>query len=255
MLETKDILTNPRQPRKTFDKLKLDELSSSIREQGVTSPILVRKKGDKYEIIAGERRFRASKIAGLSKVPVIIKDYSDEQSLEIAIVENLQREDLNPVEEALAYKALSSEFGLKQEDIAKRIGKDRSTVSNTMRLLELPQEILDMISDGKMSAGHARPLLALPDRQTQIDTAKEIVKNDLSVRDVEALLQTIDGQPQEKQKKKKAAVKDPVIADISEKLMEKLGTKVDVAGTESKGKVQIYYYTREDLERILESIR
>ena len=254
-LDINKIVPNPRQPRKYFDDEKLLELSSSIKEQGVNSPLLVRKRGNYFELIAGERRLRAAKKAGLATIPVIIKDYSDEQSLEIAIVENLQREDLNAVEESLAYKTLSEEFKLTHEQIAKKVGKSRAAVTNSIRILELPQKIVDSISSGKISSGHARPLLSLNDQDRQIEVWQEIIKNDLSVRDVEALLSIISTETKKsKQKKHRAKNTNPVLRDVEDKLASALGTKVEIYGSSQKGKISIHYYSQEDLERILEEI-
>lgn len=254
-LDINKIVPNPRQPRKHFDDEKLLELSSSIKEQGVNSPLLVRKRGNAFELIAGERRLRASKKAGIATVPVIIKEYSDEQSLEIAIVENLQREDLNAVEEALAYKALSEEFKLTHEQISKKVGKSRAAVSNSIRILELPDKIVDSISSGRISSGHARPLLTLSDHDRQIEVWHEIVKNELSVRDVEALLSIISTETKKpKLKKHRARESSPVLKDIEDKMISALGTKVEIHGSPQKGKVVINYYSQEDLERILEEI-
>ena len=252
-LDITKIAPNPRQPRKTFDDAKLEELTASIREQGITSPVLARKKGDLFELIAGERRFRAAKKAGLSFVPAIVKDFSDEQSLEIAIVENLQREDLNPIEEALAYKSLNTEFNLTQEQIAKKVGKDRSSISNTIRLLELPDEIIDSLSCGEISAGQARPILALTDKEERLNLWRQIVQNSLSSRDAEALAQVSSGKkPSAKRTRKRR--KEPAIKDIEDRLMERLGTRVELNGSSQKGRIVINYYSQEDLERIIEEI-
>ncbi len=254
-VEVTKVIPNPRQPRKVFDDERLSELSDSIKEQGITSPILVRKRGDVFEIIAGERRFRAAKKAGMDMVPVIIKDYSDEQSLEIAIVENLQREDLNPIEESYAYKALSVEFKLTHEQIAKKVGKNRATVTNSIRLLELPEEIISMISAGQISAGHARPLIGLEDKELQISIAQEIVTNNLSVRDVEVLLTTLSASGKtEKAKNTQNKSMDVILKDVQERLTDRLGTKVDLKGSSAKGQIVIHYFSQEDLERIIEQV-
>jgi ParB family chromosome partitioning protein len=255
-LDVSKISPNPRQPRKTFDDAKLEELTMSIKEQGITSPILVRRKGDLFELIAGERRLRAAKKAGFSTIPAIIKDFSDEQSLEITIVENLQREDLNPIEEAMAYKMLSEEFNLTHDQIAKKVGKDRSTVSNALRLLELPQKIIDSIAAGEITAGHARPLLGVEDSDHQIEVWREIVKKDLSVRDVEALLSIIaeKNPPTGGERRKKTKHTDIALKEIEDRIAEKLGTKIEIHGSSQKGRVQINYYSQEDLERIIEQI-
>ena len=254
-LDINKIVPNPRQPRKHFDNEKLEDLCASIKEQGVNSPLLVRKKGNSFELIAGERRLRAAKKAGLATIPVIIKDYSDEQSLEIAIVENLQREDLDAVEEALAYKALADEFKMTHEQIAKKVGKSRATVTNSLRILELPQKIVDSISSGKISSGHARPLLTLDNQDRQIEVWHEIVKNDLSVRDVEALLSIISTETKKpKAKKHRTRETNPVLKDLEEKMISARGTKVEIHGSPQKGKIVIHYYSQEDLERVMEEI-
>lgn len=252
-LDITKIAPNPRQPRKSFDGAKLEELTASIKEQGITSPILTRKKGEMFELIAGERRLRAAKKAGLNFVPAIVKDFSDEQSLEIAIVENLQREDLNPIEEALAYKSLNEEFKLTHEQIAKKVGRDRSSVSNTVRLLDLPKEIVESLSSGQISPGQARPLLGIESRAQQLAVWREIINKNLSSRDAEALVYVSkEKKPNKKSARKKK--KDPALKDIEERLMERLGTKVELNGSSQKGRIIINYYSQEDLERILEEI-
>ncbi|MCX5749666.1 MAG: ParB/RepB/Spo0J family partition protein [Candidatus Saganbacteria bacterium] len=246
------IIPNPRQPRKSFDHAKLNELASSIKEQGVTSPVLLRKNGDMFELVAGERRLRATKKAGITTIPAIIKDFTDEQSLEIAIVENLQREDLNPMEEALAYKALSLEFKLTHDQIAKKVSRDRSTVTNTMRLLDLPKEIRDSIASGQITAGHARPLLTIQGREKQIKAWEQILKANLSVRDVEAILGVKKERSKGKTKTSKRSALNPFLADVVEKMTESLGTKISLRGDENKGKIEVDYFSKEDLERIAE---
>ncbi len=251
-LDVLKIIPNPRQPRKEFDAERLDELAQSIKEQGIASPILVRKKGESYELIAGERRLRAAKKAGITSVPAIIKDFTDEQSLEIAIVENLQREDLNPIEEALAYRALTLEFGLTHEVVAKKVGKSRAAVTNSLRLLDLPKEIRESINNGEISPGHARPLLSIQGREKQLKAWKEILKKNLSVRDVEAALAVSDKKPGARKAKKVQG--NPFLADIEERLRSGLSTKVEVSGTEQKGTIKIKYYSKDDLERIIEKL-
>lgn len=251
-LDVMKILPNPRQPRKGFDAARLDELAQSIKEQGIASPILVRKKGENFELIAGERRLRAAKKAGIASIPAIIKDFTDEQSLEIAIVENLQREDLNPIEEALAYRALTLEFGLTHELVAKKVGKSRATVTNSLRLLDLPREIRESINKGEISPGHARPLLSIQGKEKQLKAWKEILKKNLSVRDVEALHSLAEKKPAVKKTKKSQT--NPFLADVEERLRSGLSTKVDINGTEQKGNIRIKYYSKDDLERIIEKL-
>jgi len=251
-LELSKIVPNPRQPRKHFDSAQLQDLTDSIKAQGIAQPILVRQKGDKYELIAGERRWRASAKAGLTLIPAIVKDLTDEQSLEIAIVENLQREDLNSIEEAEAYNLLASEFKIGQADIARRVGKERSTVANTMRLLSLPKEIQASIRSGEISAGHARPLLGLNDTNKQIQTWKQILKHSLTVRDIEKLI--YEQTPSSALKSKKKQKTNPELSNVCETLTGYLGTKVKVKGTPAKGRIEIDYFSQEDLERIIEAI-
>lgn len=241
------IIPNENQPRQEFDQGALDDLANSIKTHGVIQPITVRKIDNKYEIIAGERRWRASKIAGLKEIPCILKDVDEEISTQIALIENIQREDLNPIEEALAYKNLGENYNLTQEEIAKQVGKSRSYVANTMRLLNLHQEIIDYISKGELSPGHGKVLLSIKDKKDQLDTAKKIIKQSLNVRDTEALSTKND-----KKKKVNKTTKDPYIRDLEEDLMRSLGTKVNLILGKNKGKIEIEYYGEEDLERIIE---
>lgn len=253
-LDVSKIVPNPRQPRKYFDEDELQALSLSIKEQGIAQPILVRLKGIKYELVAGERRLRAAKKAGLNKVPVIIKDLTDEQALEVTIVENLQRENLNPIEEAVAYKMLYDQFSLSQDQIAQKVGKNRSTVSNSMRLLDLPKKIQDSIKKGSITAGHARAILSVTDVNRQIDIWKQILAGNLSVRDAEALISS-DKIQNKSAKIKKIVHSNPHLQEIKDKLTESLGTKVELFGSPQKGKINIHYFSQEDLERIIEQIK
>lgn len=257
ILEANNIVPNPRQPRKYFNEEEIEELAHSIKEQGILQPILVRKKGMKYELIAGERRLRAAKKAQLKKVPVIIKDATDEEALELTIVENLQRENLNPIEEAAAYKTLLEQFSLTHEQIAKKVGKNRATVSNSMRLLDLPRKIQDSLKKGTITIGHARPLLSISDINKQVDLWKQIISKNLSVRDVEALISSDNlknASVSKTAKRQSAADLDPMLKDIKEKLIEALGTKVEIHGSSQKGKISIQYFSQEDLERIIGQI-
>ena len=247
-VDVEKIIPNVRQPRKFFKDSAINELSLSIKEQGLAQPILVRHKGGKYEIVAGERRWRAAKLAGLATIPAIVKDYSDVQSLELALVENLQREDLNPIESAQAFKLLNEDFNLTHEEIAKKVGKDRATISNILRLLDLPKEIQDSIFREEITAGHARPLLSIEGRDKQIETWKQILKGNLNVRAVEGRIRSTKHKAQKRQNK------DPYLAEFSEKLTEEFGTKVEIHGNAKKGKILINYYSQEDLERIMEEI-
>lgn len=248
------IIPNPNQPRKYFDEDEIEELAQSIKEQGILQPILVREKGAKYELIAGERRLRAAKKVQLKKVPVIIKNVNDEEALELTIVENLQRENLNPIEEAAAYKTLAAQFSLTHEQIAKKVGKNRATITNSLRLLELPKKIQDSLKKGAISSGHARALLSVAEVNKQVDLWKQIINNNLSVRDVEALISIVNTKNSAalKPKKRKSSIdSDPALKDIKEKLIESLGTKVEINGSSQKGRICIHYFSQDDLERII----
>ena len=250
LLKISLIQANPSQPRKQFSNEELKELSESIKQFGVIQPLLVKKQGPLYEIIAGERRFRAAKLAGLTEVPVLIRNYDEKLSKEVAIIENIQREDLNAVEEALAYQSLISEYDLSQEELAERLSKKRTTITNSLRLLKLEEEILNYIREGKLKEGHGRALLAIPEGKKRLKLAKECVEKNLSVREVEKR-----GQKQETQKKdgRKALSKQftSIYKDLESRMGENLGTKVKIVPkNESKGKVEIEYYSREDLERL-----
>ncbi len=235
-----DILPSPLQSREYFSKESLEELALSIKEEGIIEPLIVREKGGKFEIIAGERRWRAAKIAGLEKVPVIVKEADDEETLQISLIENLQREELNPLEKAKGYKILIERFHFTHEDIAKRLGKSRSSITNTLRLLNLPEEIKKEILEGRITEGHARILVSLPPGERE-KVKKEILQRSLTVRETEK---------RARRKKKRPYYLPPYIED----LQRKLGTKVYSVGGESKGKIVIEYYSLEDLERILETL-
>ncbi|GIM45884.1 stage 0 sporulation protein J [Collibacillus ludicampi] len=241
---------NPYQPRMTFDDEKLDELADSIREHGIIQPLIVRKSVRGYEIVAGERRWRAAKKVGLEQVPVVIKEFSDLQMMEIALIENLQREDLNPIEIADAYQKLLDQFNLTQEELAKKVGQSRSHVANFLRLLNLPKEIRDYVSRGTLSMGHARALLGLTDKEQMILLAKKIIEEDLNVRTVEAFVSRLNSTvPRET--KKTTVTKSKVISQYEERFREKLGTAVRIQQGKKKGKIEIEYFSYDDLERIL----
>ena len=242
------VFTNPNQPRKVFDETALNELASSISKHGVIMPIIVNKSGNKYVIIAGERRWRASRIAGLKRVPVIVKNYSERQIKEISLIENLQREDLNPIESATAMKSLMEDYGLTQEELADRIGKSRPAIANTLRLLSLSPEVIKLVANGELSAGHARALITMPTPDQQ-KLAKEAVKAGLSVRDVENKVKEFFTPPEEKEQKKRPEQS----ADLKEfinRMQRILGTKVNAIGNDNKGRIYIDYYLRDDLDRI-----
>ena len=244
---------NRKQPRKFFDEDKLQELADSIKQFGLLQPILVQDRKDYYEIIAGERRWRAARLAGLKEVPVIIKNYSDQEIVEIALIENIQREDLNPIEEAQAYKRLLEEFNLKQDEVAERVSKSRAAVTNSIRLLKLGDRVQQMVIDDMISTGHARALLAVEDEEEQYNLAQKIFDEKLSVRDIEKMVKNLHKPVKVKKLDDKAL--QAIYLDIEDKLKQKLSTKVAVTSKgEGTGKIEIEFYSHEDLERILEMI-
>lgn len=244
---------NREQPRKNFGEDSLQELADSIKQFGLLQPILVQDKEDHYEIIAGERRWRAAKLAGLKEVPVIIRKYSKQEIVEISLIENIQREDLNPIEEAQAYKRLLNEFHLKQDEVAERVSKSRTAVTNSMRLLKLCDEVQQMLIDDMISTGHARALLAVEDPEEQYALAQRIFDEKLSVREVEKLVK--DRKKPEKPKKKEDETLKAIYSDIGEKLKQRLSTKVTVSAKgNGAGKIEIEFYDHDDLDRLLEMI-
>jgi len=248
------IAPNSDQPRKTFNAETIEELASSIREKGVLQPIIVKKKNDgKFEIVCGERRFRAATVCGLSEVPAIIKDIADEDFLEWALIENIQREDLNPIEEAEAYQRLVEERMISQEEVAKRVGKNRVTVTNTLRLLRLPPEVKQYLADGRLSAGHARALLGLLSPEHQRQMAKRIVEENLSVRQVEAIVNRSNAH---KRKAKSARHLSAEIVDLETRLTHFLGTQAKIypRKNQKEGRVEIQYFSLDDLDRVLQKI-
>ncbi|WP_422446265.1 ParB/RepB/Spo0J family partition protein [Thermoanaerobacterium sp. DL9XJH110] len=249
----KEIFANQNQPRKNFDEDKLKELAESMKEHGVLQPVILRKKTKGYELVAGERRWRAAKMAGLEKIPAIVKELSDADVMEIALIENLQREDLNPLEEAMAYKQLMDEFGMTQEELSKRVGKSRSQIANTVRLLNLEKEIKDLIADEKLTAGHARALLAVEDKNERIKLAKKISEENLSVRQIEEIVKVKSSKKNADKNRRNQDI-NPAFLDISEKLQGILGTRVKIKGSEKRGKIEIEFYSEDELERILETI-
>ena len=250
-IDVSSIFANPNQPRKVFDETALRELADSIERHGVIMPIIVNKSGDRYMIIAGERRFRASKLAGLKTVPVIIKNYNERQIKEISLIENLQREDLNPIEAATAMRSLMNDYGMTQEELADRIGKSRPAIANTLRLLNLAPEVIKMVANGNLSARHARTLISVPGID-QVKLAEASVKEGLSVREVEKRVKDYFTPPEEKEKKK---IKQELSAELKELIAEMqrvLGTRVNAIGNDKKGRIYIDYYTRDDLDRLSE---
>lgn len=255
MVKITKIEPNREQPRKHFDEEALNELAESIKHYGLISPILVQDKKDHYEIIAGERRWRAAKIAGLKEVPVIIREYTEREIAEIALIENVQREDLNPIEEAMGYKRLIEEFDLKQEEVAECVSKSRSAITNSLRLLKLSEEVQKYLVDGELSMGHARALLAVEDSEKQTFLAKKIINEKLSVRDVEKLVKNLDKPVKEKPAPDTQL--QAIYESYEEKIKQSLATKVKISPsvkTKGAGKFEIEFYSTEDFERILERI-
>ncbi len=243
---------NKSQPRRHFNEDSLQELADSIKQHGVIEPLIVQKRGKTYEIVAGERRWRAARLAGLKDVPVIVKEYSDQEVFEIALIENIQRENLNPIEEAFAYKKLIEEFGLKQDDVANRVGKSRVAVTNSMRLLKLDERVQQMLVDDMITSGHARALLSLSDMELQYQTAMKIFDEKLSVREVERLIKKLTEKEPEKPEKK-SQEHEAVYRDLEEKLKTIIGSKVTInRKAKDKGKIEIEYYSSDELERIID---
>ena len=253
MMKINMVEPNRDQPRRNFEEDALLELADSIKQYGVLQPLIVRKRNDYYEIIAGERRWRAAKMAGVKEVPVIIKEYNEQEILEIALIENIQRENLNPIEEAMAFKRLLEEFNLKQDEVAERVSKSRTAVTNSMRLLKLDQRVQQMIIDDMISTGHARALLAIDDPEQQYMLANKIFDEKLSVRETEKLIKEIKNP--KKQKEKKVIENAFIYEDIEDKMKQVLGTKVHVASKgKGKGKIEIEYYSDKELERMFDMI-
>lgn len=240
--------TNEGQPRKTFDKEKLEELAESIKLHGVVQPIVVRKMGERYSIIAGERRYRAARMAGLATVPVVVRDMDEMQAREVALIENIQRENLNPIEEAAAIKSLMDLHDLTQEEVSKRISKSRPAVSNTIRLLSLPDEVQNMVKQGQLQAGHARAILSIPDDLNRTIIARRIAQSGASVREAERIVKAeLNPKMEPVTPKAEKRTPDPDLRAAEDALRERLGTKVSIQGTASKGKLVIEYYTKDQL--------
>ncbi len=253
MVKLSSIEPNREQPRQKFDEDGLAELADSIKQHGVLEPLMVRKNKDYYEIIAGERRWRAAKMAGVKEVPVVVKDYTDQEIIEIGLIENIQRENLNPIEEAIAYKRLLEEFNLKQDEVAERVSKSRTAVTNSMRLLKLDERVQQMIVDEMITTGHARALLAISNKDEQYELATRVFDEKLSVRETEKLVK--NWKNPKKTKKKKPDTKDIIYQDLEEQMQEVMGTKVRVAPKgNGKGKIEIDYYSEDELERMFEMI-
>lgn len=244
------IQPNPYQPRQQFDQERLEELAQSIKDFGLLEPVILRPQGEGYQIVAGERRVRASELAGLIKVPAILRDYGDLEMMQVALIENLQRENLNPIEEAEGYQRLMKEFGFTQSQVAESVGKKRSSVANTLRLLNLGQEERSLVEQGSLSLGHAKVLLGVNNQRRRTQLAKRVVKEDLSVRELEGLVKKPKNVPRGTFK-----VKSPELVELEENLQRQLGTKVSVSYKQGAGKISIEYYSDEELERLLELFR
>lgn len=254
MMKLSIIEPNQGQPRKDFNEESIAELADSIKKYGVLQPLLVKKQGEHYEIVAGERRWRAAKEAGLKEIPVVIKEYTRQQAMEIALIENVQREDLNPIEEAQAYQQLMQEFELTQEEIAERVSRSRTAITNCMRLLKLDQRVQELLIQGQLSSGHARALLALENQEAQYQIGLKIAEQKLSVREVEKLVKVF-GTPKKQGKAKEEKDLSFIFKDLEERMKQVMGTKVTINKKDkNKGRVEIEYYSEEELERIVELI-
>ena len=252
MIKITDIEPNREQPRRKFNEDSLQELADSIKQYGVLQALPLQKKGKSYEIIAGERRWRAARMAGLKEVPAIVKDYSSQEVIEIALIENIQREDLNPIEEAMAYQKLISEYKLKQDELAERISKSRTAITNSMRLLKLCPKVQEMLIEEMISSGHARALIPIEDAKEQEIVAQKVFDEKMSVRETEALVRKLQKEPKEP-KEKKTDKMELFYKDLEEKIKNVMGTKVSIQKkSKKKGKIEIEYYSPEDLERIIE---
>lgn len=246
-----DIDTNSAQPRKSFDEDKLAELAESLKRHGMVQPIILRKSGTRYTIVAGERRFRAARLAGLTQVPVIVKDLDDSQVMEVALIENIQRENLNPIEEAAAIRFLMQQHDLTQEEVSQRLAKSRPAIANSLRLLNLPDELQQALRDGKMQAGHARAILSIPAEEDMLKLGREIAEGGVTVREAEARARAISEKPA-KQPAPQAAPVDADLAAAEEALRDRLGTRVAIQGSQRRGKVVIEYFSRQELDGIYE---
>jgi ParB family transcriptional regulator, chromosome partitioning protein len=250
-----EIVPNPSQPRKHFDESKLQELADSIREKGILEPLIVRRTDQGYELIVGERRWRAAQKAGLKEVPIVVKEVEGREALEISLIENLQREDLNPIEEAEAFKHLIEEFSISQEDLSKRIGKDRTTITNTLRLLKLPLEVRNQLLQNRITPGHARAILSLENKEKQKELCAVIIKKGLSVREAEGLAKRWSAKLQKTVSSvKKKGDLESQLRSLQDSLRKSLGTKVHITPKGNGGKIEIEYFSHEDLERIVEAI-
>lgn len=252
VIAVKDIIPNKFQPRRIFDDEALVELSQSIKQYGILQPIVARKILNGYELVAGERRWRASQHAGLASIPAVIREYTDAEMTEIALIENLQRENLNAIEEAVAYRRLMDEFGLTQEEVSRKIGRSRSHIANFVRLLNLPTVVQDFVSRGTLSMGQARPILALSNEELQLEAAEIIIAEDLSSRDAEALVKRLANSPRKSEETIEAPVREIFVVEAEDRLKLVLGTQVKIKPGKLKSKIEIEFYSAEDLDRIIE---
>lgn len=248
-----EIFPNTYQPRRYFNEDALQELSASIKEHGIIQPITVRKRGEKFELVAGERRWRAAKLLGLKEIPAIIMELTEKNILEVSLIENIQRQDLNPIEEAIAYKKLLSDFNLTQEELSKRVGKSRVAISNVIRLTNLCETVKQYLIDEVITEGHGRVLLSIEDPEIQCEVAQKVIDEKLSVRELERLVRYLGSEKKEKDKEKVREI-NPYYKDVTERLQNYFGTKVSISNKNNKGKIEIEYYSNEDLQRILEII-
>ncbi len=259
-VDINDIRPNSAQPRMRFDEDKLAELASSIKANGVIQPLIVRESGQGYELVAGERRWRASRIAGLRKIPCIVRNFDDRQNAIVAIIENMQREDLNPIEEAKGLRSMTEKYGFTQEQVSSSLGRSRTYIANSIRLLKLPEEIQEYVSSGQMSAAHGRTIINISDRARQKEVAEKIIRNDLSVRATEKLAEKIKDElkPERKKRKKSSApetARSAEIEAVERELMSLTGTKVRIAGDGSAGRIEMDYYSLDELNRLIETLR
>ena len=253
LIDINSIRPNSEQPRKAFDEEKILALSESIKQYGIIQPLVLNKIDDNYIIVAGERRWRAAKKAGITEVPAVIMNLSDKEILEISLIENIQRQDLNPIEEAIAYKKLMEEFSLTQEELSTRIGKSRTAITNTMRLMNLDSRVQEYIIDGVLSEGHGRALLGIVDKELQYKMAQKVIDEKLSVRQLEAIVKQLGKTKISKEKKEEAY--NPYYKDIENRFESLLGTKVNIDAKKNKGKIEIEYYSEDDLQRIIDILK
>lgn len=250
-IDINEIEPNNEQPRKKFDEEKMQQLANSIKEHGIVQPVIVKREGEFYKLIAGERRWRAARMAGIKSIPAIMREFTDREIMEISLIENIQREDLNPIEEGIAYKKLIDEFGMTQEEISEKIGKSRSAVANILRLINLDERVKNYVIDGILSEGHGRSIIGISSNDLQYEIAKKIIDENLNVRQTEKLVKAVlNGK-----KKKRTTKTELFVTDVEERLKSVLGTKVNVSFGRKKGKIEIEYYSYDDLERIMDLLQ